>query len=243
MPKRSNARVLLMQIREDLETKKEEFDEFVRFSGIPEQNFDVLDVYLNPNFKPNIIDDYDTLFIGGSSDASVTKPEKYTFVEPGKQLIAHCVQKDIPVFASCFGFQIAVEALGGHVMVDEENMEFNTMDIQITKDGKNDPLFSDLGDSFLAISAHKERATNLPNDAINLSFTEQCPYHAFTLKNKPFYAFQFHPEIDVVDLIARLRRYAGRYMSHEEAENLIKKFKETPEANKLLRKFVQEFLI
>lgn len=242
MPKESNAKILLMQIREDKETQKEELDEFVRFSGIPKENFTVLDVYSTPDFNADMPKDFDAVFIGGSSDATVTKPEKYTFVEPGKKLIQYCVENSVPVFASCFGFQLAAEALGGKVIVDEENMEFDTMKIELTAEGKIDPLFSDFAPSLKAISAHKERAINLPSDAINLASTEKCPFHAFKIANKPFYAFQFHPEIDLADLVARLRRYEGRYMTKEQAEELINRFEETPEANKLIGKFVELFL-
>ena len=53
---------------------------------------------------------YDALLVGGASEASVLEPENYPSVPHCINLLRHCIDVDFPVFASCFGFQLAVLA-------------------------------------------------------------------------------------------------------------------------------------
>lgn len=241
---REELKILLIQIRDDVETREEELNEFVRFSGLNKDQFSVLDVFKTPSFEPNIVDDHDAVFVGGSSDASVLKPEKFSFVESANELFRYCVEIGIPVLASCFGFQGVVEALGGKVILDAENMEMGTYIMTLNEEGKNDPLFKDMPETFWAVSGHKERAGTLPDNAINMASSEKCPYHIIKIKEKPFYAFQFHPEVDRSDLITRITRYKDRYLDDDGAlQKIIDECKDTPEANEIIRKFVDRIIL
>ncbi|MGA7934066.1 MAG: type 1 glutamine amidotransferase [Kovacikia sp.] len=245
MPKkRSQLKILLLQIRDDRVTCLEELDEFVRFSRLDGQQFGVLNTFATPEFEPTCMEGYDALFVGGSSDASVTQPEKYPFVEDAKRLLVHCLKAEIPVFASCFGFQAAVEALGGRVIVDKPNMEIGTMPLSLTEAAASDVLFHDLPTQFWAVCGHQERAVSLPQGAILLASSELCPYHAFKIADKPFYGFQFHPEVDPIDLTARITRYQSRYLDNAELlTELLKDLQDTPIANQLIARFVDRILL
>ena len=244
MKQRSQLKILLLQIRDDQVTCQEERDEFVRFSGLDDTQLDTLNVFASPQFEPKQVDGYDALFIGGSSDASVTQPNKYPFVYDSKRLVLHCLDESIPVFASCFGFQVAVEALGGRVILDKENMEMGTYPLHLTAAAATDILFHDMPDGFWAVSGHKERAATLPENTTLLAFSDRCPYHAFKINNQPFYAFQFHPEVDPPDLTARITRYQNRYLENDEhlAKVLID-LQDTTIANQLIAKFVDRLLL
>ena len=208
---RDDLRILLLQIREDEPSIEEEFAEFVRYSGLRADQFSQLNTYRCPDFDPAMIEEFDALFVGGSSDASVLQPDEFTFVTRCKKMLRQCYQRAIPVFASCFGFQIAVEELGGKVILDKDNMEMGVYPMQLTDAAATDPLFHDCPNTFWAVSGHKERAVILPDDTILLAYSELCPYHAFKLKGRPFYGFQFHPEVDIPDLQMRIARYHDRY--------------------------------
>lgn len=241
----SQLKILLLQIRDDAFTCQEELDEFVRFSGLQPEQFGVLNAFTTPEFEPTCMDGYDALFVGGSSDASVTQPDRYPFVKDCKRLLEYCLLQKIPVFASCFGFQAAVEALGGRVIVDKDKMEMGTYRMHLTEAAARDQLFQDVPREFWAVSGHKERAIALPEAAILLAYSERCPYHAFKMPDAPFYAFQFHPEVDPPDLRSRITRYCDRYL--ESVEVLTGIFEglqaETPIANQLIRKFVDRVLL
>ncbi|MDX2231952.1 MAG: type 1 glutamine amidotransferase [Leptolyngbyaceae cyanobacterium bins.349] len=246
MPKqRSQLKILLMQIRDDETTRLEELDEFVRYGRLAPHQIEVLDVFKVPQFEAACLDGYDALFVGGSSDASVTQPDKYPFVASAKQLIQHCLAQNLPVFASCFGFQVAVEALGGEVIVDKDNMEMGTYPLWLTQAAAEDALFHDVPDGFWAVSGHKERALTMPEDAILLAFSDRCPYHAFKIQGKPFYGFQFHPEVNAADLAVRITRYQSRYLdggSHELA-TILESLQDTPISNQLIEKFIDRILL
>jgi len=241
---RAQLKILLLQIRDDAVTCEEELAEFVRYSGLEPHQFGQLNVFETPSFEPNCMEGYDALFVGGSSDASVTQPEIYPFVEDSKRLLLHCLHEAIPVFASCFGFQVVVEALGGRVIVDKANMEMGTYPLQLTEAAATDLLFHDVPNGFWAVSGHKERAVSLPETAILLALSERCPYHAIRMAGKPFYAFQFHPEVDPADLTARITRYQRRYFDSETMlSEILQDLQDTAIANQLIAKFVDRILL
>ncbi|MDG2991831.1 type 1 glutamine amidotransferase [Candidatus Synechococcus calcipolaris G9] len=237
-------RILLLQARNDPTTQAEELAEFIRFSHLNAHQFTVLNGFDCPDFTPNVIDGYDALFVGGSSDASVLHPDRYPFVPAAEALLLSCIERKIPVLASCFGFQIAVQALGGTIILDRPNMEMGTYRISLTPAAQTDPLFQDVPDSFLAVSGHQERALTLPEGVIHLAQSDRCPYHAFRLPNLPFYGFQFHPEVDRQDLIARISRYCDRYFDDpEHLQQMIQKVQETPISNQLIRQFIEKIVL
>ncbi|HEY9827164.1 MAG TPA: type 1 glutamine amidotransferase [Stenomitos sp.] len=243
-PTRSQLRCLYLQIREDVHTRAEEFQEFVFYSGLEPHQFVTLNVFDTPCFGAEIAAQFDAVFVGGSSDASVLQPLQYPFVEHAKALMAYCVELSIPVFASCFGFQLVVEALGGKVIADPERMEMGVYPMQLSKAAQTDLLFHDIEDGFLAISGHKERALTLPSNTICLASSELCPFHALKVEDKPFYGFQFHPELNPQDLSARIRRYQDRYLKDAtHLQQVLDSLQETPQANQLIHKFVDRVLL
>jgi GMP synthase (glutamine-hydrolysing) len=241
---RSKLQILYLQIREDRITQTEELQAFVFYSGLTEQQFTVLNVFDTPSFEASRASKYDAVFVGGSSDASVLKPLYYPFVEDAKTLLAYCVQESIPVFASCFGFQLAVESLGGQVIADPDRMEMGVYAMELSSAAQDDLLLHDISNGFLAISGHKERALRLPDQTVCLVSTERCPYHALKVIDKPFYGFQFHPELNPQDLAARIRRYQSRYLKNDEhLQQVLASLQETPDANQLIAKFVDRILL
>jgi len=235
-------RVLLLQIREDQFTREEELAEFIRYSGLPAASFGVLDAFQDP-ITPDALVGWDVLFIGGSSDASVRLPERYPFVKDMQALLRHCLAIRFPVLASCFGFQVAVVALGGQVILDEAQMELGTFPVQLTAAAQHDPLLWDAPSVFPVMCGHKERVAVLPPQCVLLASSERCIYQAFRVGDQPFYGFQFHPELDRPDLQARLRRYATRYRADAEAlEGIVAHIEDTPMANSLIRKFLERIV-
>ncbi len=236
-------KVLLMQIRDNPRVRQEELDSFIRFSGLAPEQIDVLNVFDTPQFSTGIMQDYDSLLVGGASEASVLEPETYTFLDPSMDLLNHCLEKEIPVFASCFGFQLAVVALGGRLVKDKTDYEMGTIPINLTPVAHDDPVFAGTPDGFRAVSVHKERAPELPEFCELLAYTSACP-HAFRVKGKPFWAFQFHPEVDRETLLERLTIFSAGYTEgSEHLQEVLAGIQETPESNQLLGNFVQRVLM
>lgn len=242
---RSEIKVLLLQARGDEETLEQERGEFVRFAKLDDGQLDTINAFVTHSFDPTIIDGYDALFVGGSSDADVLDREKFPFIQSAEALLAYCADKNVPVLASCYGFQLAVEALGGKV---ERKKEFSELkgsgDIKLTKEALADELFYDMPETFKAVAFHKDSATILPENLTLLAYSDSCPYHAFKIVGKPFYATQFHSEIDRHDFIERLQRYKSRYIESAEAmDDLIKGTVDMDEVNTLPWKFIDRIVL
>lgn len=236
------SKYLIIQIRESEKIKQEEFESFVKYSKATKEEFDSYDLFKDPPLGPELISQYKAIFVGGASDASVLKPEKYTFVPSLIEFLNHCVDKSIPTFASCFGFQAAILALKGKITHQAKDYEMGTYSISLTPEAKEDSIFKDTPDGFFGISVHKEKATSLPDNCIKLAYTDNC-IHAFKVEGKPFYAFQFHPELDRQTLVDRLAYYQSQYTENpEHYQEVIDSTVETPESNDLVRKFIERVI-
>ena len=236
-------RLLLLQIREEGQVRQEELDSFAEYAGLSSDQIDVLNVFDTPTFSSSVADDYDALLVGGASEANVLLPEKYPFVAASQALLAHCAKTEKPVFASCFGFQLAVLALGGEILHKEQDFEMGTIPISLEHSVWQDPIFRDTPDHFFAVSVHKQYANKLPSCCVSLAYTEQC-IHAFRVKDKPFWAFQFHPEVGKRILVERLTYYKTKYtQGDDQLDKVLASAQETPQSNALLAKFVDRILL
>jgi GMP synthase (glutamine-hydrolysing) len=233
---------MLLQVRDELHVRKEEHESFARYSGLALEQIEVLNAFDWPDFPVNVVDGYDAIFVGGGSEASVLEAESYPFVKSAKALLMYCIEKEIPVFASCFGFQLAVCALDGEIIRDKDDFEMGTVAITLAPAASEDPLFRGVSNGFHGVSVHKERALDPPPGSQLLAYTEAC-CHAFRVPGKPFWAFQFHPEVDKRILVERLRVYQDQYVDGEDHfQAVIDSAEETPESNGLVGTFVEYVL-
>ncbi len=242
MPKREELKILLLQIRHLQQVREEELNSFTQFAGLAPGQIEVLNVFDTPYFEPNRVDGYDALIVGGASEASVLEPENYPFLADSVRMLQYCVEVEKPVFASCFGFQLAVVALGGDIVRDESGFEIGTVPISLTEAAANDPILKAVPNPFMAVSVHRERAPELPAGCELLAYTDACP-HAFKLAGKPFWGFQFHPEVDKATLIERLTVFKDKYTENAaHLEAVLANAQETPESNHLVYTFIDLLL-
>lgn len=240
---KTELKTLLLQIRDEPAVRREEHESFCNYSGLAHNQIDILNVFDRPRFGREVLAGYDALFVGGASEASVMEPEQYPFVEAAQALLLTCLERALPVFASCFGFQLAVLALGGEIVRDERDFEMGTLPIRLTAHAANDPIYCDVPDGFRAVAVHRERAPVPPPDCELLAYTEAC-CHSFRVRGKPFWAFQFHPEVDRARLVERLTIFKDQYTEGDaHLEQVLRTATETPEANALVRKFVERVLL
>lgn len=241
--KRNELRILLMQIRKDEHIANQELTSFAHYAEIDKTQISVLNVYTTPYFDHSILNGFDSLWVGGASDANVLKPDVYPFVETAMSLLRYCKETGFPVFASCFGFQLATLALNGTIIDSDNEFEMGCLPISLKESACKDILFKDISNPFMAISVHKQKALSVPADCELLAFTDIC-VHAFKVKNQPFWAFQFHPEVDKKILIERLTFYRSTYtQGTKHLDQVLSNTQDTPESNKLMKKFVDRVLL
>ena len=182
--------------------------------------------------------------VGGSGDYSVVKGG-FEWHEPLLQMMRAIVAKQVPMFASCFGFQSLVQALGGELVSDPNLGEVGTTPIMLTETGKEDPLFGQLPEVFDAQLGHNDSALTIPDELILTARSERCPHQAVRHKSAPVVATQFHPELTDRDNIKRYLRYLNAYKSDEMTDAQATELAESlhrpsPHANALIGKFLRE---
>ncbi|MGJ3242471.1 MAG: glutamine amidotransferase-related protein [Opitutales bacterium] len=241
--RREDLRLLLLQIREHAGVRREEHLSFARYAGLDPEQITVWNVFDRPVVPPHVASGFDALLVGGASEASVLEPETYPFVPAGCTLMINAIAQRTPTFASCFGFQLAVLALGGRISRATGDFEMGTPPIRLHPAAADDLLFRDTPDGFHAVSVHRESASCAPPGTTALAYTDAC-CHAFRHPRAPFWATQFHPEVDRPTLVERLRVYAGRYTRNTaHYDQVIADIVDTPESNALIAKFVERVLL
>lgn len=146
-----------------------------------------------------------------------------------------------PTFASCWGFQAMARAMGGRCVNDLPNAEVGTIELRLTEAGRADPLFGQLPEMFLAQAGHEDHVTELPSDAVLLASSGRVAEQAFRFEGRPIYCTQFHPELDRSAFIERVQAYP-EYVERSarmKYDEFVANLRETPEANALLRRFVE----
>lgn len=241
--KRSQLKLLLLQIRDQPNVRREEHSSFCQYGKLHPAQLVVHNVFDRPDFDAGILSGYDALVVGGASEASVLELERYPFVHDCIALMRASIERGLPVFASCFGYQLATLALGGTIVRDESDFEMGCIDITLTSDATEDILFRDFPSPFPAVAVHRERSLAPPPGTIPLAFTDACN-HAFRVIDKPFWAFQFHPEVDREILIERLTIFQQHYTDGaDHLQEILSAARETPDSNKLFELFIDRVLI
>lgn len=241
---RSSIRFVLLQARNQGDVvRMEERAAFAeRLQVDPEQLHQVCLL----NDKPRLSDlRGDALLVGGSGEWSVL--DDHDGIRRAKDLLSELADIGQPTFASCFGFQLLVDGLGGQVIHDEPNAEVGTFRLQLSEEGKSDMLFGGLPERFYAQLGHKDRAHIMPPGVSNMASSERVPFEALRVGNKPVYAAQFHPELSFARNRGRFERYMddyGRVFGVVEAERMLREeFHPSGAASGLLDRFVRLFLL
>jgi GMP synthase (glutamine-hydrolysing) len=146
---------------------------------------------------------------GGPFDSSRPEREKSATqrrVEAElRGLLDELVARDFPFLGACYG----VGTLGVHQggVVDGTYAEpISAVPITLTGAGRADPLLAGLPATFDAFVGHKEACRVLPPSAVLLASSPTCPVQMFRVRRN-LYATQFHPELDVDGIVARIRIY------------------------------------
>ena len=234
-------KILLLQARNhgDL-AKVEERHSFAARAGLDVEQIVPYDLLSGTPSLSEVVN-YDALMVGGSGDYYVSKQNLPGFCKV-LELLGEVVAHGHPTFASCFGFQLMVQALGGEIIHDAPNTEVGTYELNLTEAGQQDELLGALPPQFLAQLGRKDRAARLPGGSIHLASSERCPFQALRIPGQPIWATQFHPELTGTENLARFHRYQkgyGSVMSEEDQKMTLQRFRDSPETEALIPRFLE----
>ena len=234
-----NLRHLLLQIRNgDDPMRRHEVECFARVLQCDTQQIEVFDL-LSGMPDGAELDRADLILLGGSGDYSVASEGPW--LDRTLDGLRRLLDRDQPVFASCWGFQALARAAGGRVINNRELAEIGTLDLQLTPAGCEDPVFGSLGASFQVLAGHEDHVVELPADAVLLASSRTVANQAYRFADRPIYCTQFHPELRREDLLRRLRAYP-RYVEEVAKmpyEEFVRTCQDTPQAESLLLRFVE----
>lgn len=150
------------------------------------------------------------LVLGGPMSANDIG--KHPFLGETMDLIRAFAAADRPVLGICLGAQIIARTFGGEVyrMARLESC-YHTM--QVTADGRSDPVFSALGPEVTSFQNHFEAVRDVPG-AVTLATGGACPVQAFRV-GRATYATQFHPEV-TIDIVRDWIRKFGATFTRDE---------------------------
>jgi GMP synthase-like glutamine amidotransferase len=150
------------------------------------------------------------LVLGGPMSANDT--DKHPFLGQTMNLIRAFAAGDRPVLGICLGAQIIARTFGGEVYrMGRLESCFHTL--QLTAEGRADPVFSALGAEITSFQNHFEAVRDVPGAAV-LATGGACPVQAFRI-GRATYATQFHPEV-TIDIVRDWVRKFGTAFTRDE---------------------------
>lgn len=187
-------KLLIVKTGENTKTVNEKYGDF-EDRIIESLNLDAKDVIVWTAYKeeekPDLQDVYAIILTGSYSMVSDREP----WSVKTSTWLREIEHMGIPTLGICYGHQLLADSLGGKAGYHPKGKEFGTVKIELTEEGKKDPLFSILPEEFLGHVAHSQSVLEMPENATILAKNDFEPYQAFTM-NDHIWGVQFHPEFD-----------------------------------------------
>ncbi|RVU44860.1 type 1 glutamine amidotransferase [Lujinxingia sediminis] len=237
-------RILLLQARTaDDPMARHELEAFATQCDLDLDAFATFNIATTPA-RTFPVEGYDAVMVGGAGAFSLVEGG-FDWHRDFLDLTRRLIEARVPMFASCFGFQAIVQALGGTLERDPERAELGTFPIELTEQGHSDPLFGELPEVFDAQLGHNDSAITLPDELVHLASSERCVYQAVRVRGRPVIATQFHPELGREGNLDRFRNYLNNYkpegQTFEEAMAYAERIhRPSPHACGLLKAFVAD---
>jgi GMP synthase (glutamine-hydrolysing) len=140
------------------------------------------------------IADYDAvLTFGGAMHAD--QEDRHPWLQFEKDFLAAMIDDRMPVLAVCLGTQLLAEAAGGEARRASEP-EIGWSEVEVTEEGRADPVIGPLAPSFEAFQWHSYEALPPEGTAI-LARSGVCP-QAYRV-GETAWGIQFHAEVTAAD--------------------------------------------
>lgn len=241
-PSHEPLRCLLLQVRDPGDPMSgHEIVSFERSISPVPTRIEVFDL-LGGLLRPRDLAGVDLVLLGGSGAYSAATGGPW--LDTALESLRTVHSSGVPAFASCWGFQAMAAAMGGEVVNDRSRAEIGTHEVSLTAAARSDPVFGGLGESIKAQMGHEDRVTTLPRRTTLLASSARVANQAYRFDDAPIYCTQFHPELNAAGILARLSAYP-RYLAEVAGttyEEIVTRLEETPEANELVRRFVDVFV-
>ena len=144
---------------------------------------------------PTDLSKFDAMFcMGGPMDTWMEKDYPW-FIDEKKKIKEFVVDLKKPYLGFCLGCQLLGEVIGGKV-AKTNKPEIGMLDINFSKNKKNDSLFSKFPDKITSLQWHSYEVQGLENNknVTLLASSPETKYQIFKYQNHA-YGIQFHIEV------------------------------------------------
>ena len=238
---RAKPRVLLLQVRDESRAEEQERLCFLEAAELRPERLTCHNLVSEPRLAWSWVRAFDAVMVGGAGAHTVTA--SYPFSDPLREILLRLVDDRRPLFASCYGHHALVDALGGTVVTDHTTGEVGTFEVELTEAGRSDPLFADLPPRFAVQLGHHDRVDHPSAGLVELAASDRCRYQAMRAPGLPIYSTQFHSEMTVEHMTARLIWYRDSYLASratpQEVSGLLAP---SNEAGTLVRRFFELYV-
>jgi GMP synthase (glutamine-hydrolysing) len=159
------------------------------------------------------LDDFDGVVISGSP---LSVYEDRAEVRDQLSLARDIFERGIATFGSCYGLQLMMQALGGHVRVNPRGREIGVArSIMLTDAGRDHAMFANKPAAFDALCSHQDEVETLPEGATLLASNHVSDVQAAVIErgSSSFWGVQYHPEFDFAMIAAIIAKQAKRHVT------------------------------
>lgn len=110
-----------------------------------------------------------------------------------RELIAHCLDAEVPFLGICLGAELLAVVAGGTVGGVRNGAEIGLVDLALTDSAHDDPLLGGLEGELMALQWHTLEIHELPAGSVSLCESARCPNQAFRV-GPVAWGTQFHLE-------------------------------------------------
>jgi GMP synthase (glutamine-hydrolysing) len=124
--------------------------------------------------------------------------DDYPYLLQEREMLRTTVERGQPFLGICLGGQLLADTFGGKVRKHTLE-EFGFYEVQLTEQGRDDPLFAGFRAGYQTVFHWHEDTFDLPAGATLLATSETTPNQAFRYGDRA-YGLQYHIEIDDITL-------------------------------------------
>ncbi|XUO83455.1 glutamine amidotransferase [Halomonas sp. KM007] len=164
--------------------------------------------------------------------------EQLPWSEALKPWLQQALADDLPLLGVCYGHQLMAAAFGGVSDYHPAGRESGTRSVRLTQAGRQDPLLGQLPECFVAHLTHAQAVMQLPPDTSILAHNCHDAHQALRYGPRQW-SVQFHPEFSPPVMRAYIERQRAALRDQgEDPDQLLQDIAETPDATRLLTRFI-----
>jgi len=180
--------------------------------------------------------DFAGIVVSGSP-ATLASAATAPWIDAAAELVRRAHDVGTPLLGVCFGHQLIGHAFGGRVVANPWGWEVGTRDVQLTDEGRRDPLFAGLPARLRVNLTHRDiiDPASCPSGLRVLAHNDAAALQAVAVGSHTW-GVQFHPEVSA----AIMRGYIDArrpVLADRDCDALHARSADCPDAVAILRNF------